>query len=231
MNQNNPVEKTETDGSKITRTDGKRGIGELKIGDVLTRRELVTIQGDLVQIPDPGRLVHLQFRRYAGCPVCNLHLRSIASRHDEIVAAGIREVVVFHSTAETMLEFQGQLPFAAIADPEKKIYADFGADRKMASTAALNPRMWWVASSALAQGLRFNRLHGASGKGEEHAGLPAEFLISPSGRVVAAKYGKRIDDHWSVAELLDLAKRQSPGTGRASRPRAVVARSGGSDAP
>jgi peroxiredoxin len=226
MNQNDPVEKTRMDGSKITRRDGKRGVGELKIGDVLTRRELVAIQGDPVQIPDPERLVHLQFRRYAGCPVCNLHLRSIASRHDDIVAAGIREVVVFHSTAETMREFQGQLPFAAIADPEKRIYADFGADRKMPSTAALNPRMWWVASNALAQGLRFNRLHGASGKGEEHAGLPAEFLISPDGRVIAAKYGKRIDDHWSVAELLELARHEG-GTDRSSRRETVVvARSG-----
>jgi len=104
-----------------------------------------------------------------------------------------------------MLEIQGQLPFAAIADPEKKLYAEFGADRKMSSAAALNPRMWWVAMNALAKGLRFNRLQGASGKGEEHSGLPSEFLIAPDGRVLAAKYGKSIDDHWSVDELLDLA--------------------------
>jgi len=138
---------------------------------------------------------------------------------------------VFHSTAETMLEFQGQLPFAAIADPKKKIYADFGADRKMPATAALNPRMWWVASSALAQGLRFNRMHGAAGKGEEHSGLPAEFLISPVGRVIAAKYGRRIDDHWSVAELLDLAgtKRRAPIGYPVRKPSSLEA--GGSDAP
>jgi hypothetical protein len=28
-----------------------------------------------MQIPEPDRLVHLQFRRYAGCPICNMHLR------------------------------------------------------------------------------------------------------------------------------------------------------------
>jgi len=33
------------------------------------------------RIPEPDGLVHLQFRRFAGCPVCNLHLRSFASRH------------------------------------------------------------------------------------------------------------------------------------------------------
>ena len=59
-------------------------------------------------------------------PVCNLHLRSIARRHDELLAAGNHEVAVFHSSAATMLEFQGQLPFAVIADPGKKLYAEFG---------------------------------------------------------------------------------------------------------
>ncbi|MDA4112587.1 MAG: hypothetical protein OK474_00880, partial [Thaumarchaeota archaeon] len=107
--------------------------------------------------------------------------------------------------------FQGELPFAAVADPEKNLYAEFGADRKMSATAALNPRTWWMACGALAQGFRFNRLHGAKGKGENHSGLPAEFLISPAGRVVAAKYGKRLDDHWSVEELLNLSRNYSRG--------------------
>jgi peroxiredoxin len=185
-------------------------MNQLNVGDVLKRNDLVTIRGEQVRIPDPKRLVHIQFRRYAGCPVCNVHLRSVVRRHGDILAAGIAEVVVFHSTAETMQEFQGQLPFAAIADPEKQLYAEFGADRRMPSTAALNPRMWWVAGNALAKGLRFNHLHGASGRGEEHAGLPSEFLIDPEGRVIAAKYGKRIDDHWSVDELLDLARHWAP---------------------
>jgi hypothetical protein len=88
---------------------------EIAVGDVLNGHELEAIQGAPVQIPDPEWLVHLQFRRFAGCPVCNLHLQSIAQRHDEILAAGIREVVVFHSSAEPMLELQGELPPAVLA--------------------------------------------------------------------------------------------------------------------
>jgi peroxiredoxin len=158
-----------------------------------------------VRLPDPERLVHLQFRRYAGCPVCNLHLRSIARRRDELLAAGIREVVVFHSTAETMLEFQGELPFDAVADPGKQLYAEFEVGR-MTPSAALQPRSWRAAARALTQA---PSLHGAAGKGEDHMGLPAEFLIRPDGRVAAAKYGKFVDDHWSVDELLDLASSAS----------------------
>ena len=175
--------------------------GKVHLGDLLTRRALTSIRGETVPIPDADRLVHLQFHRYAGCPVCNVHLRSIALRHGELSSAGIREVVVFHSKAETMLEHQRQLPFAAIADPEKRLYAEFGVG-KMSALAALNPRSWRAAFYALTHS---PSLRGATGKGEEHMGLPAEFLVRPDGRVIAAKYGKFADDHWSVDEILALA--------------------------
>lgn len=190
----------------MTQIISNQNTRQLKVGDVISPRQIQTIQGNTIWIPDAEMLVHLQFRRYAGCPVCNLHLRSIARKHSEILAAGISEVVVFHSKAETMREFQSELPFAAVADPQKKLYAEFGADRTMPSSAALNPRTWWAAMTALAKGLTFNRLHGAKGKGEVHDGLPAEFLISSNGRILATKYGKRVDDHWSVDEILTLSR-------------------------
>ena len=179
-------------------------VDRLEVGDVLQVRELVSIHGDAVPIPEPPWLVHLQFRRYAGCPVCNLHLRSITRQHEELVAAGVREVVVFHSGTGTMLEFQGGLPFAAIADPEKELYAAFGVEEMSAGAAfgaALSPRSWLAAARALT---RAPSLGGAVGRGEEHLGLPADFLIGPEGLVHAAKYGRYVDDHWSVDELLDL---------------------------
>jgi peroxiredoxin len=174
---------------------------EVNAGNLMKHRELLTIHGEPVQVPEPERLVHLQFRRYAGCPICNMHLRSVGQRHAEILAAGIREIVVFHSSAETMLEFQGELPFAAIADPDKKLYAEFGVESSI--KAVLNPRAplaGFRARSVVHSG------RGAMGIGEEHLGLPADFLIAPDGLVLAAKYGKYASDQWSVDELLDLAK-------------------------
>jgi hypothetical protein len=52
-----------------------RAMARVKVGDVVPRREVITIHGDLVALPDAERLVHLQFRRYSGCPACNLHLK------------------------------------------------------------------------------------------------------------------------------------------------------------
>jgi hypothetical protein len=115
---------------------------------LVRQRELTTIHGKAIRIPDLDRLTHLQFRRYAGCPACNVHLRSIARRHDEILSSGMQEIVVFHSKRETMLDFQGELPFAAIADPEKKLYAEFGVGR-MIWLSAFDPRSWRAVYRAL----------------------------------------------------------------------------------
>jgi AhpC/TSA family len=73
-----------------------------RVGDAFPTLQLAATSGQLVTVPDlAGDYVHLQLRRFAGCPICNLHLRSIVTRHDEIRSAGIREVAVFHSRAQS----------------------------------------------------------------------------------------------------------------------------------
>jgi hypothetical protein len=42
-------------------------------------------------------------------------------------------------------------------------------------------------------------------------GLPADFLIAPSGRINAVKYGADAYDQWSVDELLTLARTKLTG--------------------
>jgi peroxiredoxin len=100
-------------------------MGKIRVNDPIRPRELATIQGERITIPEPEFRTHLQFRRFAGCPGCNLHLRSIAKRHDEILGAGLREVVVFYSSAEAMKPHQGDLPFAIISDPGRALYDGF----------------------------------------------------------------------------------------------------------
>lgn len=187
-------------------------------GSGVPARELTPVSGPPVPLPDPGRLVHLQFRRFAGCPICNLHLRSIVRRHEEIEAAGIGEVVVFHSSAEELREHVGGLPFPAIGDPAKRLYAEFGVET--ARRALLHPRAWRTVARAVAGGAwdvlrrreRAPRLLPGGGR----FGLPADFLIGPDGRIVAAKYGEHAYDQWTVDELLALAA-EAPGGRRAAR--------------
>ena len=80
-------------GAARKRPRDQRHAMALNIGDIVRPLELTTIHGNPVRIPDSERLTHLQFRRFAGCPACNVHLRSIARRHEDILAAGIREAL------------------------------------------------------------------------------------------------------------------------------------------
>ena len=105
-----------------------------RVGDALTKLELTASACQPVAIPDPaGDFVHLQFRRFAGCPICNLHLRSIVRRYDEIRSHGIREVVVFHSTVAELAKYEAELPFPLVADPERQLYRRFSVERRLSS--------------------------------------------------------------------------------------------------
>lgn len=179
----------------------------LSIDDTIAPRVLTTIRSEAVPIPDPEQLVHLQFRRYAGCPICNVHLRSMSRRHNEIRAAGIREVAVFHSPAEAMLPHQGDLVFAVVADPERLLYDEFGVEASR--RAVTNPRAWTTPLKPSVYPIVLRGLRNGGSPGPQHGetvlGLPADFLINPAGRVLALRYGQHANDQWSVDELIGLA--------------------------
>jgi hypothetical protein len=169
--------------------------------------ELVPIAGPPIPVPDPDHLIHLQFRRFAGCPVCNLHIRSLVRRRAEIEAAGVREVLVFHSSAEELREHD--LPFEVVADPGKKLYVEYGVEAS--PRALLDPRAWLPILRGVARSLAAiarGREKGPRGRPEGgRLGLPADFLIAPDGTVLASKHGKHVYDQWSVDEILAHAGR------------------------
>ena len=166
-------------------------------------RRLVTVTGESIPIPEPGKLVHLQLRRFAGCPICNLHLRSVVRRHDELTRAGVREVVVFHSTPDEFRKYQADLPFALVADPEKKLYAELGVEKSV--LAVLDPRAWPNIVRGLIRTAPEEKLPLGDHEGGS-LGLPGDFLIDSDGRIVASKYGEHAYDQWTVDEVLALAK-------------------------
>jgi peroxiredoxin len=174
------------------------------IGDTVQPRTLTSIHGNPVPVPDPDQLVHLQFRRFAGCPICNVHLRQITQRHDDIRAAGIREVVVFHSSVAAMVPYQGDLPFDTIADPDKTLYAEFGVRESLRTLASA--RAAWASVRGIPRVIRTGGVRGATGVGERHLGQPADFLIAPDGHIIDRKYGVHAYDQWSVDELLHRAQ-------------------------
>jgi peroxiredoxin len=189
------------------------GTDNANVGDTFPTLELTAASGELVAIPDPaGNFVHLQLRRFAGCPICNLHLRSIVARHDEIASHGIREVVVFHSTAAELAKHEAELPFPLIADPDRELYRRLGVEHRPSSL--LRPRALRAAIAGQTAALRKHsamrgRLAPITPTGGV-LGLPADFLIAPDGVIAALKYGQHAYDQWTVDELLDHANHPVP---------------------
>lgn len=180
----------------------------LKNGSPIDKQILSSIHSAEVPIPDPDSLVHLQFRRFAGCPVCDLHLHSISERHRELASASIREVVVFHSPKVELLKYCAPLPFDVIADPEKRLYDRFGVGSSPHSL--LSPSAWTAIVKGIlrsfGQVLRRRTPLPTLNPPGGRFGLPADFLISPAGLILACKYGTHAYDQWSVDEILALVR-------------------------
>jgi hypothetical protein len=157
-------------------------------------------------------MLHLQFRRFAGCPICNLHLQSFIRRHRELVENKIQEVAVFHSPKSAMLEHQLNAPFPFVADPDKKLYKAFGVETSIMSV--LNPKAWPAAVKGI-----FGQGPGFPSPGESALGLPADFLIDSAGTIITVHYGKHASDQLGFDELLELvrkAQQRAPGGSSAS---------------
>lgn len=185
----------------------------LAVGHQLPFGMFTTMHGSLVTIGSDPRPVHIQFRRFAGCPVCSLHLRSFVRRRHEIDRA-VREIVLFHSSRDELQRHAADLPFAVIADPDKQIYAAFGVEAD--PRALSDPRAWRTIIKAVLAALPAvligrKPLPPLVPEGGRF-GLPADFLVAADGRILALKYGEHADDQWSVDDVLSLAERLAPRT-------------------
>lgn len=170
----------------------------LTLGKRIEPFTVETLSHGALTLPDAG-VAHLQFRRYAGCPICNYHLRAFRARHGELANAGVKVVAFFSSTADEMKPFQADLPFACVPDPERQWYLRFGViDRS--TFAALHPSAAFAATKGILTG------RWKPGLNPAYDTLPADFLVAPDGEVLGAKYGTHANDTWEVDDVLALAR-------------------------
>jgi len=181
--------------------------GPISIGQRLKPRIWPTLTEEPVTVPTDSALTHIQFRRFAGCPVCNLHLRTFINRKAETDAAGIREVIVFHSARDDLRKHESDLPFHVIPDPDKILYREFGVESSkdaLRHPTARKAIVTGVLRSAL-RVLRRERPLPPLNPGGGRLGLPADFLVRSDGLIVGVHYGQHSSDQWSVDEVLALA--------------------------
>ena len=164
------------------------------VGESLGGRRLAL--GDL-----RGQAVWLKCYRFAGCPICNLHLRALVRRHDELRAAGITPIVFFHSPKwRVEEEIQGRLPIELVADPDKRAFSAYGVEASWAGMFAVEVARDYV--RAMRAGF-FSRPFGHEGGSLGH---PADFLIDARGVVQHAHYGKHYADMLGVDQILAIAR-------------------------
>src|SRR2546422_4812016 len=95
---------------------------KFKPGDIVPATTLESVTGGPIKLPDPNRLVHLQFRRVVDCPICNTHIAKLRRRAHEIEAAGIKKVIVFYSSPKSIRAYPKDVSFVLVWGPKKALY-------------------------------------------------------------------------------------------------------------
>lgn len=175
----------------------------MTVGHVLEPLHLTDASGRAWDVPGSAPL-HLQLRRFAGCPACTLHLAAYAGRIDEVRAAGLESLVVFRSSRAAVEPHAGSLPFPLIPDPDGRLYARFGA--RSSVRAVSDPRAWGHLAAGVRQGVSLPEQLGAS------LILPVDAIVDRDGTVLALHRAAHAGDGWSVDELLTQFERWGPST-------------------
>jgi thioredoxin-dependent peroxiredoxin len=172
----------------------------------------MTPQGEKISLTAlDGVPIWLAFYRYAGCPLCNLHLYEASLQLDTMPRTDLAMIAVFESSHEKFANVHHwvcSVPLKLVSDPKKKLYETFGVDARL--SALLQPTVLTSLFRAFRKGFRQGAIGGDLGQ------VPGHFLIDEKGRIEHAHYGRHIDDHipWSTIQGF-LSKRAAPKTKKA----------------
>lgn len=157
------------------------------------------INGNNLDLNDyKGQKVLLTFFRVATCPFCNMSVRNLINGYEALEKKGIRVIALFSSTQEEIVKYAGKQnpPFSILADPEFKIYEQYGIKVSYGGMmkTMVNPIKVFKAMKS-----GFFNLKSIP----EKPILPADFLIDENQTIIKAHYGKDFGDHMAVSEILN----------------------------
>ena len=92
----------------------------LSVGQIIPAIRTGNIHGTEISIPDSNLITHLQFRRFAGCPACNLHLQSFSRRMNRVITtipSEAMEALVNYPWPGNIRELQNLIERAVILSP------------------------------------------------------------------------------------------------------------------
>jgi peroxiredoxin len=175
----------------------------LNTGDKAPGFSATALSGEKVTVGDrnPGHVL-LSFYRYASCPFCNLRVREVNRAWADLANRGISALAVFHSAPERLLRYMEDqtFNFPLIPNPELDLYRAYGVEMSWSGflRGLLNVR---DAMRAFGRGHLPGPMDGPKNT------LPADFVISPSGLILDAYYGKDMTDHIPLSRVLQAHTR------------------------
>lgn len=146
-----------------------------------------------------GKKVFLVFMRFAGCPVCNLHVNQLLKNADRFKKKNINVVIVYESSKSIMLDYlQGEkYPFTFIADPENTLYKLYSVEKSLVKL--LSSLFKGMMAKVIAGKKLYKKKITDDGKVTR---MEAEFLIDETGKISIAHYAEFLGDNVQLNDLL-----------------------------
>lgn len=162
---------------------------------------VIDVKGNPVSLSTyKNKYVLLSFFRYAGCPFCNITLMRLIERYDNFSKRGLQTIAFFQSSDDSIDRYVAAKnpPFPVVADPEKKVYDQYGVESSVAGAAK-------SILSLPATTVAIIRGEVVQGKIEGDGFLmPAQFIIGPDLTIQKAHYGTSFADKIPLFEIEEL---------------------------
>lgn len=103
----------------------------LKVGDIAPNIKLPNTVGaevSLYEILDENDFAVINFYRGLWCPYCNLELKALQEKNDELISLGAKLIAISPQTPDTSLttKEKNELAFEVLSDIDNKIAKDYG---------------------------------------------------------------------------------------------------------
>ncbi len=149
-----------------------------------------------------GKPFMLSFLRFASCPFCNLRIRELVTRYDEL-GCDFSIVAVFDSPLDNLMRHvqRHRAPFSILADADNAYYRAYGIEHSIVGTLkGIFLRMPTMLNGMLA-GYLPTTLKGSL------TTMPADFLIDREGVIQVTHYGTDDGDHLPFHTMKEFSHR------------------------
>lgn len=141
----------------------------------------------------------ISFHRFAACPFCNMRTHELIKNFNRFKMNDIKIISLWPSSRKEMSKISGneEAPFPMLCDADMEIFKKYSViDKSMLGFVRLmlHPKIFMASMKHVTRHTKLN---------DNIKLMPANFLISPAGKLELVHYGKHFADH---IELEDIFK-------------------------